>query len=489
MRAHRPVSRISLYDWLLVESIRHGEERSGRLPDEAAVAVGRRCGGSLEQRLVARSRALPPAAPLRADIERLLGLFAGAAYGLVFIGLISGVVAARSVIADRQVDVLLAAAALLIVPTLMLLGWLALMLAAWRRSGSGSALGRLTAAGLRRLGPRLLSSPQAGDLMVAFAGALATPWGRWRLGAISHAFWLAYSAAALATLVVFFSVVQYDLTWGTTLLNDARVVRLVEALAAWPSLLGLMPPADPAWIVAGREGAGELAARAEWSRFLLVVIIAYSLLPRLLAWLTCTALAWYSARHLSLDTTRPGHLRLAAELMADERAPEPSGPPVPDSPSRPRRRRAREAGPGLILAVELENAPGALADLVPGLELLDLGRADDRAGRRAAQAAAERLGRPAAAVVAVCSMLRTPDAGTGGFLERLADAADAPLWLVLAEGGKLKARGGPLEERRADWDALARRIGAAVIVLDLDAPESDKLAKLHRVLDGEEASS
>lgn len=489
MHTHRPVSRLLLDDWLLVESIRHREERSGRLPDEAAMAVGRRRGGSLEQRLVARSRALSPAAPLKRDIQRLLGFFGGAAYGLAFLGLVSGVVAARSVIADRQVDVLLAAAALLIVPTLMLLGWLVLMLAGWRRTGSGSALGGLVATGLRRLGPRLLTSPQAGDLMAAFAGALATPWGRWKLGAISHVFWLAYSAAALGTLIVIFSVVQYDLTWGTTLLNDARVVRLVEVLAAWPSLLGLMPPADPAWIVAGREGTGELAARAEWSRFLLVMIVGYSLLPRLLAWLTCTALAWRSARRLPLETTHPGHLRLAAELMADERAPEPSGPPVPDSPSRPRRSRRRDAGAGLIVAIELEDAPGNLADLVPGVELLDLGCADDRAGRRAALASAERLNRPASAVLAVCSMLRTPDAGTGGFLERLADAADAPLWLVLDEGGKLQARGGPLAERRADWEALAGRIGAAVIVLDLDAPEAGAVAELHRALSEEEDAS
>jgi len=478
------MSRLHIENWLLAESFRRAEERLGRQPDEAALVIARDRGGDLPARIRARAGALEQAPAVRADIARLLRFLAGLGLALAVIGLIAGAIAARATIAEREVDVLLATAALLLVPTLMLVVWIVAMLLGGRRGGSGGLAGGLAFSALRWLGPRLLRSPHAADVMAAFAGSAATDWGRWRLSAITHAFWLAYAVGAFATLTVFFSVVQYDLVWGTTLLNDRSVVALVEWLAAWPELLGLVAGVDEAWIVAGREGAGDASARAEWARFLLAMIVAWAAVPRLFLALLSGGVSVLAGRRMDLDTTLPGYLRLAADLSPVRRDHEPAGRPVPENTLRPRRRRKPDASGILAVSVELErDDDSGAAGLVPGIELIDLGRADDRAGRAAALEAAGRLRRPAAGVLGVCSLARTPDAGTERFLARLSEAADAPLWLVLDEGSRLQARGGNLAARRRDWQALAERAGGQAVFIDRDAPDAGELARLHRALD------
>lgn len=479
------MNRLSLDDWLLAESVRLAEERSGRRSDAAAVEVARAAGGDPARRVVARAGALAEASDLRGDIARLRSLRFAAFLSLAAIGALAGVLAARAGIAEREVNILLAAAALLIVPTLMLLAWAVLALIGGRRSGAGQpGKAGLARALMGRIAPRWLGSVHAPEVIAAAGGALATPWGRWALSSAAHAFWLAYAAAAWATLAVHFSIVQYDLVWGTTLLTDDQVVALVEALIRWPELIGLMPQADPDWIAAGREGVADPSARALWARFLLAMIAAYAIVPRALLLLSSLGLAAWHARRMRLDLARPGYLRLAADLQPVQEEPAGEGPPVPEPRRASSRRRRPGAGPAVAVAVELEDASGDRSAAIPGLRLLDLGRADDRAGRRAAREAVEELDRPAAAVVAFCSMLRTPDAGSERFLGDLADAARAPLVIVLDEGDRLRARGGDEAARLSDWQALAERAGAEVFAIDRSAPDAAELARLHRALDG-----
>lgn len=479
------MSGLRINDWLLAESFRRAEERVGRQPDESALAVARDRGGDLPARIRARAAALEQAPAVRADIHRLRRALGWLGFVLAAVGVAVGAAAARATIADRQVDILLATAALLLVPSLMLVAWAITMLLGSRRGGSGSLAGGLALGLLRWVGPRLLSSPHSADVMTAFGGAVATRWGRWRLSAITHGFWLAYASGALATLFVFFSVVQYELTWGTTLLSDRTVVGLVEWLARWPELLGFMPEADPAWIAAGREGTGDASARSQWARFLLAMIAAWAIVPRAALTLLSIGVCALAGRRMDLDTTHPGYLRLAADLSPARRGQEDPGRPLPQAEQRPKRPRKPNADGILAVSVELEREDAAPDSLVPGIELIDLGRADDRAGRTAVIETAERLRRPAAAVLGVCSMLRTPDAGTERFLARLAEAADAPLWLVLDEGGRLAERGGDVSSRRRDWQALAERAGGRMAFVDRDAPEAGELARLHRALSQE----
>jgi len=274
--------------------------------------------------------------------------------------------------------------------------------------------------------------------------------------------------------------VQYDLVWGTTLLSDRSVIGLVQWFAAWPELLGFMPEADEAWIAAGREGTAEAFARAHWARFLLAMIAAWAIVPRAVLVLLSLGLAALAGRRMTLVITHPGYLRLAPDLTPPLGADAPGGRPLPVAPVRAVRRRQPDADGIVAVAIELEGEAATAAGLLPGVQIIDLGRADNRAGRVSAIEATCSLRRPAAAVLGICSMLRTPDVGTERFLARLAEAADAPLWLVVDEESRLAARGGDVGARRRDWQALAERAGAQAAFIDRDAPEAGELARLHR---------
>lgn len=477
--------RLTIDDWLLAEAVCLNEERQGRRRDDgSAVAIARTAGGRLGHRIAARAGALDGAGAMRADIARLRRMMRNAAVGLVVVGLIAGALAARGAIAERQVDILLAASALLVVPTLMLLVWAFLMMAGTARSGSPSLAGSILVAGLRWLGPKLLTSPQAADLTLAGGRLMQTGFGRWFLSTLTHGFWLAYGIGALATLALYFSIVQYDLTWGTTLLADETVIALVESLARAPGALGLMPEPDSAWIVAGREGALEAAGRSAWARFLLAMLVVYGLLPRAVLGIVSTVAARFGARRLTLDTDRPGYLRLAADLAPD-RVEAAMGEPPPKDRKAPRRPRPAHAGLPVTIGLELERAVDAWPSELPGVESRDLGRADDRDSRLAVEQAIGNLKKPPAAILAVCSMLRTPDAGTARWLDRLGELAGAPVVIVLDEVGRLEERGVALKHRLADWEALADRIGGDCVMLDLDKPDAAAVARLHQLVHGD----
>ncbi len=473
-------ARIPASDWLLTETVRLHEERHGRVrDDETANVLARETSGGLAPRLARRAAALPAASAVKADLVRLRRLVVRLSLLVLLLALVAGALAALSSAQAREVDVLLAAASLLLLPGLMLLVWLVAMLATRPGRAAPGLSSGLVGLGLRRLGPRLLSGPLAAETVSAGAGLLTTGPGRWLLGTLTHAFWATYGLAALATLALLFSIAQYDLSWGTTLLTDETVVGLIQALAWLPAALGLVEPLTPEWILAGREGAQGGELRAEWAQFLLILVAVYGILPRLVLMLPCAGLAAAGLRRLRLDTARPGYLRLAGTLNADAeiqiRGRRPQAAAAPS-----RERPGTVAGPPLLVGVELERKDWPVP--LPGIDWRALGRADTRRQRTGLLAAVESLATPPPAVLAQCSALRTPDEGTGRFLAALADAAGTVLVLWLDELDAWRARGGERGEREADWRALAERIGADLVVVDADAPEAGALAELMQAL-------
>lgn len=470
--------RIPASDWLVAEAVRLYEERHGRLADdETANVLARETGGSFARRLVRRARALPEAVALREDLARLHRLLRLLAGLLMLLAVLAGGVAAFSSAAAREVDVLLAAASLLLLPGVLLLGWV-LVMTLTRPGTAAPGVGRgLLGFGLRRLGPRLLSGPLAAEAVAAHAGLLLSGPGRWLLGALTHAFWAVYSLAALLVLTLLFSIAQYDLSWGTTLLGNETVVALIQGLARLPAWLGLieLPPAE--WILAGRAGQEIGLVRAEWARFLLVLVAVYGLLPRLLLLALSLPMAWRGLHRMRLDTRLPGYLRLAGTLVAEGEV-ETRGRRPEANPSVQRSRPDRVAGPPLLIAVELER-PDWPSEL-PGLDVRPLGRADSRQQRAALLAAVASLDDPPPALIAQCSARRTPDEGTARLLLALADAAGTALVLWLDEISQWPGSAQELAERQADWRALAERVGAELAILDADAPEEAALAALIR---------
>lgn len=474
------VSRINAVEWLLAETVRLHEERHGRMcDDETANVLARETAGSLQARLARRAAALPVAAGIRIDLKRLRQLASRMALMLSALAVIAGSLAAFSTTAIRQVDLLLAVASLLLLPGLMLILWAGSMLFARPgRAAPGLSHGWL-AVSLRKLGPRMASGPLAAESVSAAAGLMLTSPGRWLLGALTHVFWLVYGLSALAALTLLFSIAQYDLSWGTTLLEDATVVGGIQAMAWLPAAFGLIEPLTSDWIMTGREGIQSGAMRAEWARFLLVLIAVYGILPRALLALVCAALGSRGLKRMSLDTARPGYLRLAGALNPAEdievRGPEPAVAPAPR-----RERPAQVDGAPLLVAVELERSDWPIP--LPQLEWRALGRADTRTQRKALLAAAGGLDKPPPAVLAQCSALRTPDEGTGRFLSDLADAAGTVLVIWLDELSILKSRGVDEVERHSDWQALADRMGAELVTLDANQPDDESLAALRRAI-------
>ncbi len=474
-------ARISATDWLLAETVRLHEEHHGRSgDDETANALACSSESTLSGRLIRRAAALPAAASIRPDLARLHRLAFRLGALVLVLAALAGAVAAFASTADREIGFLLAASSLLALPTLMLIVWLVLMLSMRPSRAAASLSGGLLSLGISRLGPRLLNGPLASETVAATRGLLGTAAGRWALSTLAHLFWVVYSLSALVVLALLFSAAQYDLSWGTTLLSDDSVIRLIGGLAWLPAELGLIQAPEPDWILAGREGQQPGAARAEWASFLLALVLVYGLLPRLFLAVLSALLALSGLRRLTLDTRQPGYLRLAGVLSGGAGA-DLHGQ-APEIPAPRRRRAPRNAeGPPLLIGVELERADWPVA--LPDQSWKELGRADTRAQRRQLLAAAEGFECPPPALLAQCSALRTPDEGTARFLMRLADTAETMLVIWLDESERLQTRGIDRRERIADWRRLAQRTGAAMVVLDADAPDPGALAELRERLE------
>ncbi|WP_070989877.1 DUF2868 domain-containing protein [Halofilum ochraceum] len=473
---------VSIGDWLLAETVRLGEERDGRRRDDhVATRAGASTEAGLARRIALRARALPGADAVRADIARLGRLSRLFAAGLLLLAAATGVLAASASVDARQIDFLLAAAALLLMPTLMLAGWLAVVITGAGRGASGSIAGALLATACRRLGPRVLTSAHAGDVLEAAGGFLRTTPGRWLLGCLAHAFWIAYLLTALVTLVLYFSVVQYDLVWGTTLLNDTTMVTLFNGLADPLVALGLMQPVEPDWLLAAREGTGPGDGRGRWAWFLLAVIGVYGLGPRILGLIASAAAATIGWWRLTLDTAQPGYLRLSGSL-APTTTPESTEQAPARSHRAPRSRPTNPQGRALLVGIELEHEPWP--PTIAGIDVQVVGRVDDRAGREQILAALQALDAPPPALLVLCSLLRTPDQGHERFIDRAADAAGTLPLLVLTDGAALTRREGNIDARRADWQALAARVGGKAVEFDPEYPDAAAIAQLQRWIAG-----
>lgn len=475
---------LPINDWLLTETVRLREENAGRSrDDEAANALGRTAPGPLGQRLATRAGALPGAEAIRVDIRRMFRLVRNLSLFVLLLATIAGILAARASIAQRQVDMLLATATLLALPTLMLLLWIALMLSSGQRTGSGSVTGHVVRRTLGWLGPRLLAGEHAVEVTLAGSRALGTGFGRWLLSALTHAFWTVYLLTALATLTFFFSVAQYDLTWGTTLLTDDTVVGLVGTLAAPAAWLGLIPPPEPEWILAGRAGDAQPQARALWAQFLMAMVFVYGLLPRMLLLFGCGLMARLSSRRLVLDPALPGYLRLSRTLRDPQASPTVHGQTPAATPARRRQRPTAPSGDAVLIGLELEDDDWP--PVIPGISTRAIGQASDRAGRTALLAALQALDGAPPALLVCCSLLRTPDAAAEHFINQAADRAATMPVLILLGAGRLIERGGRLSSRLADWQALAERVGGDAVQYDTDAPQAAAIARLKQIVSGQ----
>ena len=467
----------------MTESLRRHEQRLGRRhDDERAVMLAREADTALEGRVALRARALPGFDGVGDDLDRLFRIGRRFILALTLLGLLSGWFAARASAADRQLDLLLASLALVGLPTLVLLVWLLFWIWSARSNTARGALSASVSRLLAWFGPRMFGSALAPELAQSTASWLATRSGRWWLSLGSQLLWLGFSLGALCGLIFFFSVAQYDLSWGTTILDDETVKALIQALAWLPDLLGLGPSMTAEVVERGRVGGLAGADRALWAQFLMVLVLLYVAVPRLVLAL----LAWWRFRHASsaipLDLGLPGYLRLRADLTPSsseekllggrpEEAPHPALRPRPTPSSRP-----------VLVGFELESdADEQLARQLAD-QVVSLGRADRRQERQSLFHALGALRPPPSDLLVVCSLLRTPDTGGARFLGQLADAARSALILLAIDGEKVRQRGGDLAGRLADWERLAARAGGRLEAIDETADPAVLRASLDELM-------
>jgi len=481
---------IELEDWLLTESVRRREQRDGRWRDDAAaMALAQDAPSDFAQRLAARARALPGLGPARDDLAVIGRRSRQALLALSVLGVLVGWLAALAVVSERQLDLLLATTALIGLPSLMLLLWLLLL--AWSAGpgrGGGGVLPSLFSRAAIHLGPRMLRSPLASELAQATSTFLFTRAGRWWISLAAHLLWLGFSVGALLGLLLHFSLAQYDLAWGTTILGESAVASAIQALAWLPEQLGWVPTLTDEFVERGRVGGLAGGDRALWAHLLMSWVVVYVVIPRLALGLLCWLRLRSCSQRMMLSLSEPAYLRLRGELMPDEDAARRLGDAPAVEPDRPLRPSPVEAGRAVMVGLELEDDSADRLASRLGDSVVQLGSASRRSQRQALIEALRALRPPPEQLLVVCSLLRTPDAGTLRQIDRLVDAARSSLRVVLVDGDKLRRRGGSLEDRVDDWAQRVRAIGGQVVVLDSSRPGRSTLdGLLEPVRSAEEA--
>ena len=412
---NRPSSSASPADGPLLqywqaEAVRLREAHWGPLEDRAACQAALRLPADLQGRILARAAWLAGHGELH---DRLIQWSVGARWALAALWLcacLAGIGTAAAVLSQGQVNLALALLGLLGLHALTFLIWLAGWLPGLPDS---TALSRLWL----WLTRRLVRGPDAALAAQAFLSLLgrARAW-KTAIGLISHGAWTAAFLGAVPTLFLLLSTRRYTFHWETTLLSPDAFVGVTRALGHLPALLGFPAPGDVQ--VAASLGPQPLAAgvQADWSWWLIGCIVAWGLLPRLLALSACVLHLRHRLARLRVDPGLPGWLDLRERLLPthaslgiDRPAPAPGGAAAPVAPA------VAIGGRAAVLAYELGPDMAWPPDGLPAGEA-DLGRCDSREDRARIRAL---LGAPPAHLLFVCDARLTPDRGAAAWLDEL----------------------------------------------------------------------
>ncbi|MCP5420301.1 MAG: DUF2868 domain-containing protein [Gammaproteobacteria bacterium] len=468
---------------LLAEAVRLHEEGQGYLDEPDAEAAARAAGGDLQHRIIVRAHALSVAPALTQALHQLRG----ASTVVVIVALIFVTVAGASLAqltlgatADGPVNFFWVLGAMLGLHSLALLLWVGLMCFLPNVAATGSlgglafAIGRRVTHWLHR-GPLPMAAIRAGGLVYG-GGQL----GRWTLSTISHALWSAYLTGCIVLVLLILSVKQYSFAWETTILSDRTYTTLTRVIAVGPDALGFTTPSSEQIAASHWDKRSQFPgeAREAWSGLLVGSLIAYGLLPRLLL-LAFSLFSWRRAsRHFRLDLNKRGYARLQTRLVpvahtlgvvdadtapAANRVPAPLEQPLDFG----------GGGPAAIVGFEIDAPVSGWPPAIDGVDWLDLGFVDDRAGRQRVLTTVGSSPTPPRVIVLVCSLTVTPDRGTRAFVHELQQTTRIPVALALTEGQRLRERGDTeqLEQRINDWRDLAsgaQVAGHRVVEIDLD---------------------
>ncbi len=471
---------------LMLETVERLEAK-GPLNDTAALRVAFASGPTRSQQVLARAWLLGERLGLPQVLVRWrLGMQA-AALGLAVAMALGGFVLAQALLGQgRTLNAVAACASLLALPTVTLLGWLALLVLQRVGRGKGGALlWRLVLWLAARLpgvrGPLSLElAPAAVRVLQRHGLTMALS------GTVTHVTWALSLLLTLLVLVCGFAFHAYRLGWESTLFGPETFDAFVRASGALPKMLGFAVPDAGAVAQAAHARYASPEGQRAWAWWLMGCVTVYGLLPRLVLAAVC---GWLWRRRMqqlrqqlaTLDLSAPYFSRITARLDAleppapvidPERRPPPSASApkeeAPAAPAAPLPEGAAGA-PAFAIAFELPpdwQWPRALPGAPAGVyfDALD-GSSAARRGALATLAAA----RPPALLLAVRAA-SSPDRGTARFVREAAPTVQrAALWL-LPEAAEAEAAAAVDAARWSAWleaeeltgaPALASRAAAA----------------------------
>ncbi|CAM5205435.1 hypothetical protein CDEF62S_05100 [Castellaniella defragrans] len=447
-----PSDASPLFQSWQAEAVRLREAHWGPLEDRMACQSALKAKPDLATRILARAAWLAGHSGLGTRLAQWATSARWALIALWVAAGLAGMGAAATALGQPQgaINLSLALLALLGLHTLTFLIWLASYLPGIPAS---TALSRLWL----WLTKRLAHGPDSALAAQAFVSLMARA-RAWRslLGLVSHGAWTLAFLGMLPTLVILLSTRRYTFHWETTLLSPETFVALTHSLGAWPRLLGFSPPG--AFEVAASVSSQPLTpnVQADWSWWLIGCVLAWGLLPRLVALLACALHLRRRLRQPLIDTHLPGWLELRERLLPthqnlgiDKPAPAEAAPRA--NVASPQAAEAQAA----ILAHELgAGLTWPPADLPPGI--LDMGRCDSREDRTRIRM---QLDSPPAHLLLVCDARLTPDRGTRAWLEELRHCCpDLQVLCQKTDDEASQAHEGPGHRLRA-WTALLATLG------------------------------
>jgi hypothetical protein len=454
-----PRSKSALYDCWLAEIVRLRETRHGPLDDAAAVRQARHAGGSFSQRLIYRAGYLAQKEKLNQVLNRWLLLARAALLLLGATALLAGAGTAAGALGDgsRTVNVVMALAALLGVPTLTLIVW---WLSGFVQAGQTSALGDagLWISGKLARGPNAALAPAA--LLELTQQRRST---RALSGMVSHAFWLLALSAAIITLLVLLSARRYNFSWETTLLSADTFVALTQNLGLLPALLGF--PIPPEAIVRASDGLQSLPGQANtlWSGWLVGCVFVYGLLPRLVLLVLNAATVGRRLGNCEPDPALPGFAELHDRLMpASTRTGIDAPAPAPHALQTAGTHSTIASGSAAIVGLELPADQNWPIFTLPA-SIANLGNIDGRSERNAVL---DRVHAHAPArLLIVCDATQTPDRGSLAFLAELAAPTGANTGFLLHESATAPTR-------LATWREKLKQAGFAAASIHTQADDA-----------------
>jgi len=500
------LQRASFAPRLLAEAVRRWERDTGSAPaEDQAAKTARDAGGDLELRIVNRARNVSQSHPISEAIARVHRASGFVVLTAAILALITGAAAARGALGperDEPVNFFWVLLSLLGLQTLLLLGWMVILLI---RPGSSAlaaaSLGGFIARFCQWIAEKTSSVAAHQASLHAIAavqgrGAI----GRWTLSTITHLLWTVFNVGCIAMMVLVLSTRHYTFAWQTTILTADSYIPLTRAIAAAPRRAGFLTPdatqiADSHW----PGNADEIeAAREAWSGLLIGSLVLYGFAPRFLLLAVCVGRRRAAKNRFRLDLSLPEYLRLQPILMpathqlgvvdSDDVVKRVQHAAPPDrSPTRP-------IGKPAIIGFELPEAPPAWPPRLHAVSWDDLGMVDDRDARRAVVGALTDSADEPRAVVIAAALSTTPDRGVGSFLADVRSSVRRPPILLMTAGQVMRDRGqGDLiEDRLSDWRTLAEAAGIEsqrILDLDLDHLTAESAARLAAMIDGEDAPS